>query len=91
MQENRTALENIDHKHGRGSPMSLIEYWEFEEQIKREREKTIRDDEREKVLDEIFHRICQLKGAAIFSSVDFGDVMHVYEDMKKELRQQGEQ
>ena len=70
--------------------LSNIERYPYDPVIRQVTFKAIRyrlHSDSDKVLDEIFHRLCQLKGAEIFSSVDFGEIMNVYADMKKELRQ----
>ena len=37
-----------------------------------------------KTINKFFHKLCQLEGSKIFSKVDFGEVMHVYEAMLRE-------
>jgi len=35
-------------------------------------------------INKFFHKLCQIKGAHIFSKVEFGDVVNVYETMMRE-------
>jgi len=38
----------------------------------------------QETINKFFHKLCQIKGAHIFSKVDFGDVVNVYEIMMRE-------
>lgn len=38
----------------------------------------------QKTINEFFHRLCKIDGASIFSKVEFGEVVHVYESMMRD-------